>query len=261
MYDYIMSKVKIINLDTNAEFLAYKEELKSNKIPVVKIKDFIVYIQISPDYREKRNFKDIDCCIKYIKSLKKGVILADMKEPDSWYDIAEARDFMFIRARKEIVDALYELKPTFLVNKEWVLKEDPIIVKLHTIIESFKDIHVPTIYSSFEMLSTVPQPLKSKFKSVSIFYYRYSGNSTYMRVASECTKIDSYVKIICEKFKDHIKIYNNLSEEVELTVTGEDPLKGLLMAAAIVKSKAYRINPKIYNKVKNNKLLKVLCRK
>ena len=261
MYDYIMSKVKIINLDTNAEFLAYKEELKSNKIPVVKIKDFIVYIQISPDYREKRNFKDIDCCIKYIKSLKKGVILADMKEPGSWYDIAEARGFMFIRARKEIVDALYELKPTFLVNKEWVLKEDPIIVKLHTIIESFKDIHVPTIYSSFEMLSTVPPPLKNKFKSVSSFYYKYSGNSTYMKVASECTKIDSYVKIICEKFKDHIKIYNNLSEEVELTVTGEGSLKGLLMAAAIVKSKAYRINPKIYNKVKNNKLLKVLCRK
>ena len=261
MYDYIMSKVKIINLDTNAEFLAYKEELKSNKIPVVKIKDFIVYIQISPDYREKLNFKDIDCCIKYIKSLKKGVILADMKEPDSWYDIAKARGFVFIRARKEIVDALYELKPTFLVNKEWVLKEDPIIVKLHTIIESFKDIHVPTIYSSPEMLSTVPPPLKNKFKSVSSFYYKYSGNSTYMKVASECTKIDSYVKIICEKFKDHIKIYNNLSEEVELTVTGEYPLKGLLMAAAIVKSKAYRINPKMYNKVKNNKLLKVLCRK
>ena len=261
MYDYIMSKVKIIDLNTNAEFLAYKEKLKSNKIPVVKIKDFIVYIQRSPDYREKRNFKDIDCCIRYIKRLKKGVILADMKEPDSWYDIAEARGFMFIRARKEIVDALYELKPTFLVNKEWVLKEDPIIVKLHTIIESFKDIHVPTIYSSFEMLSTVPPPLKNKFKSVISFYYRYSGNSTYMKVASECTKIDSYVKIICEKFKDHIKIYNNLSKEVELTVTGEDPLKGLLMAAAIVKSKAYRINPKIYNKVKNNKLLKVLCRK
>lgn len=261
MYDYIMSKVKIIDLNTNAEFLAYKEKLKSNKIPVVKIKDFIVYIQKSPDYREKRNFKDIDCCIKYIKSLKKGVILADMKEPDSWYDIAEARDFMFIRARKEIVDALYELKPTFLVNKEWVLKEDPIIVKLHTIIESFKDIHVPTIYSSSEMLSTVPPPLKSKFKSVISFYYRYSGNSTYMKVASECTKIDSYVKIICEKFKDHIKIYNNLSKEVELTVNGEDPLKGLLMAAVIVKSKAYRINPKIYNKVKNNKLLRVLCRK
>ena len=261
MYDYIMSKVKIINLDTNAEFLAYKEELKSNKIPVVKIKDFILYIQESPEYRERKYFKDIDCCIKYIKGLKKGVILADMKESDSWYSIAEARGFVFIRARKEIVDALYELKLTFLVNKEWVLKEDPIIVKLHTIIESFKDIPVPTICSSFEMLSTVPPPLKSKFESVISFYYKYSGNSIYMRVASECTKIDSYVKIICEKFKDHIKIYNNISEKVELTITGEDSLKGLLMAAAIVKSKAYRINPKIYNKVKNNKLLKVLCRK
>lgn len=261
MYDYIMSKVKVINLDTNAEFLAYKEELKSNKIPVVKIKDFILYIQKDPEYREKKYFKDIDCCIKYIKSLKKGVILADMKESDSWYSIAEARGFVFIRARKEIIDAFYELKPTFLVNKDWVLKEDPIIVKLHTIIESFKDVSMPTNYSGSEMLSTIPMPLKSKFKDIINFYYKYSGNRTYMGVASKCTKIDSYVKSMCEKFKDHIEIYNNLSKEVELKIDGEESLKGLLMAAVIVKSKAYRINPKIYNKVKNNKLLRVLCRK
>lgn len=261
MYDYIMSKVKVINLDTNAEFLAYKEELKSNKIPVVKIKDFILYIQKNPEYREREYFKDIDCCIKYIKSLKKGVILADMKESDSWYSIAEARGFVFIRARKEIIDALYELKPTFLVNKDWVLKEDPTIVKLHTIIESFKDVSMPTNYSGSEMLSTIPMPLKSKFKDIINFYYKYSGNRTYMGVASKCTKIDSYVKSMCEKFKDHIEIYNNLSKEVELNINGEEPLKSLLMAAVIVKSKAYRINPKIYNKVKNNKLLRVLCRK
>ena len=261
MYDYIMSKVKIINLDTNAEFLAYKEELKSNKIPVVKIKDFILHIQKSPEYRERRYFKDIDCCIKYIKSLKKGVILADMKESDSWYSIAEARGFVFIRARKEIIDAFHELKPTFLVNKDWVLKEDPTIVKLHTIIESFKDVSMPTNYSGFEMLNTVPPPLKSKFKDIINFYYKYSGNRTYMEVASKCTKIDPYVKSMCEKFKDHIEIYNNLSKKVELDIDGKEPLKGLLMAAVIVRSKAYRINPKIYNKVKNNKLLRVLCRK
>lgn len=261
MYDYIMSKVKVINLDTNAEFLAYKEELKSNKIPVVKIKDFILYIQKNTEYREMRHFKGINCCMEYIKSLKKGVILADMRESDSWYRIAEARGFEFIRARKEIVDAFYELKPTFLVDKDWVLKEDPIIIKLHTIIESFKDVSMPTNYSSFEMLNTVPLPLKSKFRDIINFYYKYSENRTYMEVASKCTKIDSYVKSICEKFKDYIKIYNNLSKEVELNINGEEPLKGLLMAAVIVKSKAYRINPKIYNKVKNNKLLRVLCRK
>ena len=261
MYDYIMSKVKVINLDTNTEFLAYKEELKSNKIPVVKIKDFILYIYRNSEYREKRYFKDINHCVEYIKNLKKGVILADMKESDSWYSIAEARGFVFIRARKEIIDAFYTLKPTFLVNKDWILKEDPIIVKLHTIIESFKDVSIPTNYSSVEMLNTVPMPLKSEFKAIINFYYRYSGNKTYMEVASKCTKIDSYVKTICEKFKSHIEIYNNLSKEVELKIDGTEPLKGLLMAAIIVKSKAYRINPKIYDKVKNNKLLRVLCRK
>ena len=184
-----------------------------------------------------------------------------MKESDSWYSIAEARGFEFIRARKEIVDAFYELKPTFLVDKDWVLKEDPIIIKLHTIIESFKGVSIPTNYSGFEMLNTIPLPLKSKFRDIINFYYKYCGNNIYMEVASKCTKIDPYVKSICEKFKNHIEVYNNLSKEVELKINGEEPLKGLLMAAVIVKSKAYRINPKIYDKVKNNKLLRVLCRK
>ena len=205
MYDYIMSKVKVINLDTNAGFLAYKEELKSNKVPVAKIKDFILYIQRTSEYRERNYFKNIDCCIEYIKRLKKGVILADMKESDNWFSIAEARGFLFIRARKEIIDAFHELKPTFLVDKDWVLKEDPIIVKLHTIIESFKGIIVPTNLSSFEMLNTIPLPLKSKFEDIIDFYYRYYGNKTYMEVASKCTKIDSYVKVICEKLKNHIE--------------------------------------------------------
>lgn len=260
MYDYLMSKTTVIDLDTNTNFLEYKEKVKLNKTPIVKYKDSILYIYRSCDYREKRNFACIEDCIKYIKNLKKGVILANMKEPDSWYDIAKARGFEFIKARKEIVNALYELKLTSLVNKEWILKEDPIIIKLHTIIESFKDMSVPTNYSIAEMLNTFPTLLKNQFKDIISFYYKYI-NKTYVAASTKCTNIDSYTKLICEKFKDYIKKYNNLSKEIELPIEGKEPLKGLLMAAAIIKCKTYRINSKMYNEVKNNKLLKILCKK
>ena len=260
MYDYLTSKTTVIDLNTNTDFLKYKEELKSNKIPVVKLKAIILYIYRSSDYRERKYFKDIRSCIEFIKSLKKGVILANMLESDSWYGIAKTRGFEFIKARKEIVNAIYELKLTSLVNKEWILKEDPIIIKLHTIIESFKDMSVPTNYSITEMLNTFPTLLKNQFKDIINFYYKYNSK-TYAEASTKCTNIDSYTKLICEKFKDYIKKYDNLSREIELPIEGREPLKGLLIAAAIIKCKTYRINSKMYNEVKNNKLLKILCKK
>lgn len=262
MYDCLMSKAKVIDIDSDPDFLAYKAKRKSEKVPVVRIKDFIIYQQRNAEYRERMYFKNMDACINYLKRLKKGVILTDMQGADSWYDVAEARNFVFIRARKEIVDILNEVKPTFLVDKEWLLTEDPTIVKLHTILQTFGDGSCPTKYSGAEMLKTIPAPLRKEFDDIIAFYYKYSSNTTYRKLAeTRCTKIDPYVDSVCKQLKEHSEVYTEMSVELGIPINGEEPLKGLLMTAAIVKSKAYRVNPKAYNKVKNNKLLRVLCRK
>ena len=65
---------------------------------------------------------------------------------------------------------------------------------------------------------------------------------------------------ICEKFKECTTAYTNLSKEVGLS-TDDGDLKDLLMTAIVIKEKAFRVNLGAYNEVKNNKLLKVLCRK
>ena len=262
MYDYIMSNITPVDIDTNSGFLSYKADIKANKIPTVKIKDFIIYVQKTRDYRDRKYFKNIGHCIEYIKGLKKGVILTDMQGSDSWYDIANARGLEFIRARKDIVEAFEKLNPTFLVDKEWMITKDPTIIKLHTILKCFDGKLVPTKYSVKNMLSTVPDSLRDKFLDIIDFYYRFSCLDTYTRMArTKCTDIDEYTEYICKKLIEYNTTYSRVCAEVELPTDSRGDLTDLLITAVLVKNKAYRVSPRAYRNIKNNKLLRVLCRK
>ena len=263
-YDYFISKVKPIDLSTDAEFLKYKEEAKADKTSRVKVTNPIIYVSNyhNYDYKERREFKDIDSCINYIKGMKRGIILGNIKDSDTWINIAEARKLVYIRARKDVLEAIYNIHPTFIVDREWLLNDDPIIVKLHTILEEFNDTYyIPSRQSRCEMLNTIPSPLLEDIYSMLSFYYRYSNNSTYIAIAKACKKIDPYTQVLCRKLKEYIAKYNNVKKKVGIYADVEDSLEGILITAAIIKSKSYRVSTKMYNKVKNNKLLRVLCRK
>ena len=141
------------------------------------------------------------------------------------------------------------------------MNDDPIIVKLHTILEEFADTYILSRQYRCEMLSTIPSPLQENIYSMLNFYHRYSNNSPYIEVAKACKKIDPYTQVLCRKLKEYITKYNNVKKEVGIYATTEDSLGGILITAAIIKSKSYRVSTRMYNKVKNNKLLRVLCRK
>ena len=206
MYDYIMSNITPIDINTNRDFLLYKASIKANKNPTIKIKDFIIYVQKTREYRDRKYFTNIEHCIEYIKGLKKGIILTDMQSSDSWYDIADARGLEFIRARKDIVEVFKKLNPTFLVDKEWMITKDPTIIKLHTILKCFDKGGVPTRYSIGTMLETVPEPLKGEFIDIINFYHSFS-DSDYMDMARmKCTDIDEYTEYICKELITHIPL-------------------------------------------------------
>lgn len=262
MYDYIMSNITPIDINTNRDFLLYKASIKANKNPTIKIRNFIIYVQKTRDYRDRRYFNNIEHCIEYIKGLKKGVILTDMQGPDSWYDIADARGLEFIRARKDIVEAFEKLNPTFLVDKEWMITKDPTIIKLHTILKCFNKRAVPTRYSIGTMLETVPEPLKGEFLDIINFYYSFSSTGAYVNMAkTKCTDVDEYTEYICKEFIKHIDIYEKTCLDIGLAPSNTYSLNGLLITAVLMKNKAYKISPGAYRNIKNNKLLKVLCRK
>ena len=261
MYEYIMSKIEVIDLESNTEFQAYKESMKKQiKTPTSRIKDFVIYIQRTHDYKESLRFNSLDDCFRYLKNLKKGIILTEMQAPDMWYTIASARGFKWIRARKEIIKAIQDANPSYLVDKKWLLQDDPVLVKLHTILYVFNG-YAPSSYSDYEMLETLSSPLKEDLKDILKFYTIYSGNSEYKRIAASCKKIDPYVEYLCNKLISYHNVYSQVCKSLDIYISGQEPLKGNLIAAAIMKNKVYRIGSKTYDRIKNDKLLRVLCRK
>lgn len=260
MYDYIMFKAEVIDLENNADFQAYKNDMKAYKIPTSRIKDFIIWEQRSRDYKQDLRFPGLKECLSYFKKLKRGIILTEMQAPDTWYTIAATREYTWIRARKDIIKAIQAANPSCLVDKKWVLQDDPVLVKFHTILTAFGEF-CPSYYSECEMLQTLSNPLKEELKNLLKFYNTYSGNTEYKRIALTCKKIDPYVESLCKKFMFYSKSYRDLCKDLGVHISGEEPLNGTLMAAAIMKNKVYRIGPKAYNRIKNDKLLRVLCRK
>ena len=121
------------------------------------------------------------------------------------------------------------------------------------------------IYSAIcdnKVIETVPAPLKDAFTKIISFYKKYSANSSYINLAvTRCTKIDPYTEYVCKELKKHLEIYKKVCNEADISNEEQNPLIHTLIAALIVKNKAYRINSKAYNRIKNNKLLRILCRK
>ena len=263
MYEYLTSKIIKINLDTNTDFLKFKEDLKKNKISIKKIKEVIIYIQETEFYRRIIKFPSIEKCIKYIKTLKKGIILTDLQDGVTWINIANTRKLIVISARKEIVEALKEANPSFLVDKQYILKKDPVIVKFHTMIKEFGNakFHVPSEFYSRDFLLTVPPYLRKEFLNIIKFYHWHSKNNAYYLVADkDDIPIDSYTQYICRKFIKYFNSYTNLIDEIDFP-SDKNSLENILTSAVILKKKIYRLDYKMYEKVKSNKLIKVLCEK
>ena len=263
MYEYLTSKIIKINLDTNTDFLKFKEDLKKNKISIKKIKEVIIYIQETEFYRRIIKFPSIEKCIKYIKTLKKGIILTDLQDGATWIDIANTRKLIVISARKEIVEALKEANPSFLVDKQYIIKKDPVIVKFHTMIKEFGNakFHVPSEFCSRDFLLTVPIYLRKEFFNIIKFYHWYSKASAYYLAANnDDIPIDSYTQYICRKFIKYFNSYTNLIDEIDFP-PDKNSLENILTSAVILKKKIYRLDYKMYEKVKSNKLIKVLCEK
>lgn len=263
MYEYLTSKIIKINLDTNTDFLKFKEDLKKNKISIKKIKEVIIYIQETEFYRRIIKFPSIEKCIKYIKTLKKGIILTDLQDGATWIDIANTRKLIVISARKEIVEALKEANPSFLVDKQYIIKKDPVIVKFHTMIKEFGNakFHVPSEFYSRDFLLTVPIYLREEFCNIIKFYHWHSKASAYYLAANnDDIPIDSYTQYICRKFIKYFNSYTSLIDEIDFP-SDKNSLENILTSAVILKKKIYRLDYKMYEKVKSNKLIKVLCEK
>lgn len=254
--DRVMKIAEVIDFTTDTDFLAYKDSIAADKkSEVKKIKDVILY-KYNPQYvtRHSMNFVDLEEAIKYLKSIKKGIILANMDEDDFfWNEVAKVKDLILFKARKKVVEEIRKLNLSFIVDMGWLLREDPLINKVHTAVKYFPN----GISTNFHELSYSIDP-KIYDACAKLFEY-LSMPFRYVQHCKITGTTDPYTEFLCKELHKYIKAWNEAKSIVaDSQYIAPDKT---LIATVIMKTKAYRINSSAYSDIKNNKLLKILCKK
>ena len=260
VYDALMAKVKKVDFNTDAEYQALKCEIAANKtLPIIEQENVILYIVRSSRYKNKMVFSTLSRAVKYIKGFEKGIILTTMDgDNDFWYNIASLRDFVYIKAKKETVHNLRELKLSCLVDINKIITKDKILIQAATVNKC-----IPDVLDNKDVRAvceTVTPDIAKAFEFIYTLKNTYCSNYYYKGLFRNITQYDSYIESVCNNLLTHIEKYKQAQNIVNAPYDNSE-LVSTLTTAIIVKQKGYKVSANAYSKVKNNKLIKVLCKK
>lgn len=258
IYRSIMNKAKRLDLDNDTDFLKYKADLAANRPADAKdIREAILYVWDERGYKEKKTFKRFSHAVEFIKSLKKGVILANMDTNDYLFStIANLKNFTYIKARKDIISDLRDMKLKCVVDMDWLTNKDPILSIVKTLVRYFPEgIESDIVH---EVNVNLDKSLQKEFLRLLRINAMFRMDNQYRALATrDCIPYDHYTEYLCLRLKSYLAKHSK-AKELSSTIGCYNPI---LTTAVVMKTKAYRISGEAYNKVKNNKLLNVLCRK
>lgn len=258
VYNSLMERADSLDLETDKSFLDFKDELSASRISgIVKEKEAILYVWNAKGWKDKKNFKRFSHAVDYIRGLKKGVILTNMDSDESLFSsLANLKNYAYIKARKDIVSDLKLLNLNCMVDINWLVSKDPMLSVVATIIKHFpggipdSDLHA--------ISSNLPEDIVSEFYRLRKIDGTYRENYIYRSMVDRIKPpIDQYTEYLCIRLKNYLTKHKEASE----LVTSSGCTDSTITTAVVIRTKAYRVSNAAYNRVKNNRLIKVLCRK
>lgn len=255
IYDSIMKRANRLHVSTDPDFLKYKAD-KSTK--GMKVKDEREVILHLVDWkREKYKFNSFSAAVDFIKDKHKGIILTTMDTDDDIVGtIAQLKGYVCVKARKDIVADIKALNLKCLIDADWLMNKDPLLSTVKTVNEYFPLVTSGSVISA---LSKLNPKLCNSYNELLIIRNKYCSNYKYLGLAKRSSiPIDLYTKKVCEEIKDYVDKYSKAETEVLNSIGIKSDI---LTTALLIKTKAYRVSYEAYSKVKNNKILNVLCRK
>lgn len=258
VYNSLMERADSLDLETDKSFLDFKDELSASRISgIVKEKEAILYVWNDKGWKDKKNFKRFSHAVDYIRGLKKGVILTNMDSDESLFSsLANLKNYAYIKARKDIVSDLKSLNLNCMVDINWLVSKDPMLSVVATIIKHFpggipgSDLHA--------ISSNLPEDIVSEFYRLRKVDGTYRENYIYRSMVDRIKPpIDQYTEYLCIRLKNYLTKHKEASE----LVTSSGCTDSTITTAVVIRTKAYRVSNAAYNRVKNNRLIKVLCRK
>lgn len=258
VYQSMMKDAERLDLDNDTGFLAYKASLAANRSTDSKdMREAILYVWNDRGYKEKKNFKRFSQAVAYIKSLKRGIILANMDADDYLLSsLANLKNYTYIKARKDIVSDLKELRLKCIVDMDWLTKRDPMLSVVKTLVKHFP--YKIDLSSVQEVNANLDKDMQDEFLRLCRIDARFRDNNNYRSLAlADYVPYDPYTEHLCLLLKSYLAKHKE-AKDLSSTIGCYNTT---LTTAVVIKTKAYRVSSKAYNRVRNNKLLNVLCKK
>lgn len=253
VYDLFMSRVKVLDLKNDKDFLAFKESFKP-EIVKLNSKVFRLYIYSSDKYSDIRmrdlQFKTFGEVVSYIKKLKRTVVLSNIS--DAKPNIICPLGYIQITAAIPIIKALKSVEFKNTKDQDWVLNYDRNLIKLASIVK-YKSDNTNLGYLG----DIIPENEAGKYKSMVAYYNKYKGFDSLITYAKF---IDVPADSCLKSLNDKIEYYRDKMYSI-CTLTSLNPIyriDSIILTAIIFKTKAFRINYKTYKSIKNNPILKIL---
>lgn len=257
VYDSLVKRSKEFDPDTNECYLEYKNTIfaNGNNSKYKEEQSYNLYVWINRGIRQMRNFTHFPALLDFIKTLKKGVVLANMKvDEEMLSEVALLRGYMFIQAKNSTVERIQQAKLKCIIKTEWLFEKDPLIAKVKAVLKYFP------YYVDSNTLNNMCEDLTKKerdeYKEILTLKYKYGGNRFYEALVNTSkAECDPYTCHVCGKLKEHLDKYSAIKNLTLETYPND------VISMAIIKTKSYRISSKAYQRIRNNKLLKILCGK
>lgn len=261
VYDSIMKRAEHFDPDTDEDYIEFKKELRTLKKEEDKPKNVILHIW--KGYFMKREFPTIEQAVDFIKSYHKGIVLADSTEDIKLLTIlADARKFVLIKAKKEVVKYIRNLNLSCLVDSDWLKYKDPHLSIVKTI-----RMHIPSMQIMGQtvrsLISIIDDKLGKEFSNLYNVYSDYGialSESEDLRnlIDRDIIPCDCYTEYLCTKLNKCITSYKEASDLVTEAIIHRT---NDIIAAVMIKKEACRVRESAYTSYKNNNLLRILCKK
>lgn len=262
IYDHLNKISTHYDIENDPDFIKYKESCKEKEVKITVNEIIILWMVTLNGCKIKRIYKNIDAAINAIKALKEGVILTDTKAPFmTLYQIAKIKGYTYIQANKSTVKAIKDKNLKCIVDEDWLMYKDPVLSVIKSLIKYYPKGHDGLGYHNnliHRLLVNLDEDLRTEIGRIDHIYKIYASSLVYTNLANEDNvKEDEYTKKLCFKLKELCKKQYE-AELITETIGCKDPV---LIAAILMKSKSFRISGAAYKRVKNNKLIRILCRK
>jgi hypothetical protein len=257
VYEHMMKIAVRLDLNTDEDYLDYKASFAATSKSKYLVKEAILYLWHTHQYREKITFKSLTDAVNYLKGRHTGVVLVNMDvNAEMFKPITDLKGFLLIQARKDIVSYIKELKPSYLIDLDWLIHKDPMLSVIKTVRKYFPNLIETDLIK--EVCNNLTDDVAQEFMRIHTIRNTYGESSNYLGLITNANiPIDPYTEYLCQKLISYLWKQG----QARSIVRDSGITDSTLTAAVVMKTKAYKISSKAYKRIQNNKLLNVLCRK